>query len=137
MKGETNLKMIECWIDGAINRQRTEALVALTAFKDKASKPFLRVRKAVEPWGKTAPWVEYKALEFALNILKKHKSQPILIYSDLLFLTKQMRERKVYDEGGIYTEVAKNCVELLKEFPRVEFHWIPREINKAGKLLGK
>ena len=81
---------------------------------------------------------EYSGLEAILNYLIEHdltKSQ-IIVFGDSQLVINQMigawRIRQ-----GFYVDVAYRCRELLRSFPKLELHWIPRGENFLADELSK
>jgi len=81
---------------------------------------------------------EYAALVSALKWLAKKgwQDEEIKFFSDSQLLVNQMSG--LWEcHGGYYEKTRLEALELLNDFPRVEFKWIPREENAIADELSR
>jgi ribonuclease HI len=81
--------------------------------------------------GATNNEAEYLAV---IAALKAYPNEDLLIYSDSRLVVRQLNFDFAIKESRL-RELAREVWQLSKG-RKVEFHWIPRENNKAGKVLG-
>jgi len=84
---------------------------------------------------------EYSGLLNALRWLQKNKLTPesIHCYGDSKLVVYQMGQdpgtgRQWKIKKGLYKPAAFRCKEIVKEFPRIKFSWVPREKNIADVI---
>lgn len=77
---------------------------------------------------------EYLAIERALQMLEKGSSA--VIYSDSKVVVNQLNHKYAINKEHL-REVAIRIWNYINENDlNIEFRWIPRKMNKAGKILG-
>jgi len=82
--------------------------------------------------------VEYAAFKFVLEWLISHglNGQCIEVRGDSMLVIEQMWGQWRIKQG-FYVSIAKECRELLKQFPNISGKWIPREENSMADKLSK
>jgi ribonuclease HI len=85
---------------------------------------------------------EYRAVLFAITYLAfeeislRHVGEEHVIYSDSQLVVNQLNHEYNINEDRL-RNLAQEIWHLIQYFNmKVRFEWIPREENKAGKVLG-
>jgi len=79
---------------------------------------------------------EYLAIIEALSDLDVQNAKNVIIYSDSMNTVKQLNHEYAINDD-ILRELAMKSWEMLARCnSKPKFEWIPREKNKAGKILG-
>lgn len=116
---------MKVWVDGSTTRvaYKFEADSTVTILPLPASEKF------------TQNMGEYQAVLAALGAAEKRGYKELTVLSDSQLIVRQITGQyatKDPDLGWLRWEVQG----LLPKFERVEFIWIPREENIAGRALG-
>jgi ribonuclease HI len=136
------MKKIDCYIDGACEPKNPGGTGSYGIYA-------LEVESGVptEDWGvcgsgesMTNNVAEYTALRKALVLVKEKwgTDLKLTIYGDSQLVINQMSGEWNTDRAsGKYVQEMTACLQLLTQFPRIEFIWIPREQNTFADGLSK
>lgn len=118
---------MKIWVDGATER--------IACIMEKG----LRIIQPIPE--STNNEAEYKAAIFALRAAQDYLSSgqtefaELDIYSDSELVVRQVRGEYAIKEPRLIA-LWNQVQGLILNFKRVDFHWVPREDNWAGRLLG-
>ncbi len=81
---------------------------------------------------------EYRGFKAILDYLLANKlnNEHIEIFEDSMLVIEQMFGNWQI-RSGLYVPIAFACKKLLKNFPQIRGHWIPREKNSLADKLSK
>ena len=79
---------------------------------------------------------EYLAIIEVLNDQDVRNAKNVTIYSDSMNTVKQLNHEYAINDNTLRELAMKSWEMLAKYTNKPKFEWIPRENNKAGKMLG-
>jgi len=79
---------------------------------------------------------EYLAIIEVLNDQDVRNAKNVVIYSDSMNTVKQLNHEYAINDNTLRELAMKSWEMLAKYTNKPKFEWIPRENNKAGKMLG-
>jgi len=127
--------MITVHVDGACRPNPGKGAIGILFSGDKMN---YEVSQHLGDEKTTNNTAEYIAMYCALTHLIVHKCQneEIEIYSDSEMMVGQLtNERGILQKSASYVIMYHKTKELLKSFPHLSIHWIPREQNSEANSL--
>ncbi|MBC6414800.1 MAG: ribonuclease HI family protein [Bdellovibrionales bacterium] len=125
-------KKILIYTDGACRGNRGPCSIGLQVFG--INQDLIYEESAYLEDNNTNNFAEYKAVIRALELSVKHQVQDLTLFSDSQFLVYQMQNKYKVKTASI-KKLFDECKLFIKQIPRVQFKWIPRDKNKGADLL--
>ena len=123
--------MIQAWFDGSCLPQNPGGYMAYGVAIDIDGQRCYQFSKIFQPdTSNTNNLAEYLGFKEILDVLLYCNLQDefLKIYGDSNLVINQMFGTWKIKEGS-YIKVAKQCKELVKEFPNIHATWIPKDKN--------
>jgi len=129
--------MIEMWFDGACEPKNPGGYGAYGVYISCNNVEYFKEGKCVGHGKDISNNVaEYSGFIRGLEYLLPRKKEHIHVRGDSMLVIQQM-QGKWRMKKGIYLPLAHKALELVEQFSKLSFEWIPREENDICDGLGK
>jgi len=112
--------MIEVYVDGS-DKYSISGIVGDKVFYEKVK-------------AKSSVHTEYLAIEKAISMLENNASA--VIYSDSQVVINQLKHEYGINKEHLRESALRIWSMISEKNLNIRFEWIPRKLNKAGKILG-
>ena len=134
--GDGELRPIIVHIDGLVEPHNPGGIGTYAFVVDDGGGKIRKAGYIGQGKGMTNILAEYTGLCEVLGYLlaQKRNTEPIEVYTDLQLIVNQMKG--VYKaHSGVYIPKLEEAKRLARKFPKLSFHWVPREENREADKL--
>ena len=136
-----SIDLIEMWYDGACEPKNPGGVASYGVIIKDGSKILFEESKIVGSGaGMSNNVAEYSGAISGMEWLLQNgfKKRKILVRGDNMMSVNQMAGHwRVRTWDGLYVPFWRKALELVKQFKRIEFKWIPRELNGEADEISK